>query len=280
MTAKRLMLLSLVLSAVGIAILLLGQEKPQVAQSQKALEVFQRVLVAKQGVEIGQPYTLNMFQWKDVPQSELDNYLDYISEDKFARLQLKSGIAHTEIVLGQVMSSDDFVVPKGGVSMAFKVRNGHRAVSVPVDSVTANSGFVQPGDKVDILLLGSQIEELKKYDNKVAGLYVTTIARDVRVLAFNQYSEPENFQKKRSSYGADIPDNSSVSLEVTPEQATQIVLANQIGKLTLSLRGAGEDNSKGTDTYTVTSKLINPASKQVAPDLGLIQLRPTQNKKN
>jgi len=272
------MLLSLILSAVGIAILLLNPSKPQSDQPQAAAEVFKRVLVAKQGVVVGQPYTLNMFQWKSVSEQELNNYLDFISEEEFSRLDLKPGIAHTAIQSGQVMSADDFETPTGGISMAFKVQSGHRAISVPVDAVTANSGFVQPGDKVDILLLGSQVEELKKYDNQVAGLYVTTIAVDVRVLAFNQYADPQDFQKNRSAYGADIPDNSSVSLEVTPEQATQIVLANQIGKLTLSLRGAGEMISNVDEKYTVTSSLINPDSKQVAPDLGLIQLRPTKDK--
>lgn len=278
MTAKRLMLLSLILSAVGIVILLLNPSKPQSDQPQAAAEVFKRVLVAKQGVVVGQPYTLNMFQWQSVSEQELNNYLDFISEEEFSRLDLKPGIAHTAIQSGQVMSADDFSAPAGGISMAFKVQSGHRAISVPVDSVTANSGFVQPGDKVDILLLGSQVEELKKYDNQVAGLYVTTIAVDVRVLAFNQYADPQDFQKNRTAYGADIPDNSSVSLEVTPEQATQIVLANQIGKLTLSLRGAGEMISNVDEKYTVTSSLINPDSKQVAPDLGLIQLRPTKDK--
>ena len=277
MTAKRLMLLSLILSSVGIAILLLNPSKPQLEQSQTAAEVFKRVLVAKQRVVMGQPYTLNMFQWEKVSEQELSNYLDFISEEEFSRLDLKSGIAHTAIQSGQVMSKDDFEAPTGGISMAFKVQSGHRAISVPVDAVTANSGFVQPGDKVDILLLGSQVEELKKYDNQVAGLYVTTIAVNVRVLAFNQYADPQDFQKNRSAYGADIPDNSSVSLEVTPEQATQIVLANQIGKLTLSLRAADEMMSDVDEKYTVTSTLINPESKLVAPDLGLIQLRPTKD---
>ncbi|MCZ8486335.1 RcpC/CpaB family pilus assembly protein [Vibrio lentus] len=37
---------------------------------------------------------------------------------------------------------------------------GYRAISVPVDQVTSNSGFIEPGDRVDILLLGSQDGEL------------------------------------------------------------------------------------------------------------------------
>ncbi|MFM2587856.1 Flp pilus assembly protein CpaB [Vibrio sp. TBV020] len=280
MTAKRLMLLSLVLSAVGIAILLLNQSNTDTTSPQPASEVFKKVLVAKQAVDVGQPYNLNMFKWKEVSQQELENYLDYISEQQFTDLNLRSGIAHIAIKNGQVMSANDFTRPEGGVSLALNVRSGYRAISVPVDEVTANSGFVQPGDKVDILMLGSQVSELKKYNNEVTGLYVKTIATGVRVLAFNELATSENFQKQRSSYGADLPDNSSVSLEVTPQQATQIVLANQIGKLTLSLRGANEADSEIAEPFTVTSTLMNPDSKKVAPDFGLIELRPTKDKTN
>ncbi|KLN66735.1 Flp pilus assembly protein CpaB [Vibrio sp. VPAP30] len=280
MTAKRLMVLSLVLSVVGIAILLLGQANSVAPLPQSSSEQFTKVLIAKHSIRVGQPFTLNMFKWKEISEQELTNYLDYITEEQFSRLSLKAGIAHIAIKSGQVMSSADLIRPEGGVSMAYNVRSGYRAISVPVDEVTANSGFVQPGDKVDILMLGSQVSELKKYDNLVQGLYVTTIAKDVRVLAFNELSSSENFQKQRSSYGADLPDNSSVSLEVTPEQATQIVLANQIGKLTLSLRGADEIDAEIEQPFTVTSKLINPDSQQVAPNVGLIQLRPNSVKSN
>lgn len=280
MTAKRLMVLSLILSVVGIAVLLFGQKEVTASVAGTPKVEYQKVLVAKQAIEVGQPFTVNMFKWKQLSDKELENYLDYISIDEFAELGIKAGIAHISIKKGQVMSADDFVRPEGGISMAYSVRSGFRAISVPVDEVTANSGFVQPGDKVDILMLGSQVSELKKYDNLVQGLYVTTIAKDVRVLAFNELASSENFQKQRSSYGANLPDNSSVSLEVTPEQATQIVLANQIGKLTLSLRGASDSAPQQSESFTVTSELINPQSKQVAPGLDLIQLRPSTEKTN
>ena len=112
----------------------------------------------------------------------------------------------------------------------------------------------------------------------VEGLYVSTIATNVRILAFNNLSSSEGFQEKRHDYGAKIPDNSSVSLEVTPEQATQIVLANQLGRLTLSLRGSGETDFSLPQSHTITTTQLNPESKLIAPDVDLIQLRPNSDK--
>ncbi|MDN3612278.1 Flp pilus assembly protein CpaB [Vibrio ostreicida] len=278
MTAKRLMMLSILLSFIGIGLLLFSQSN-SVQQTEKTpQEVFKRVLVSGQNIGVGQVYTPNMFRWKSVAENELSDYVDFITEEEFDAIHLASGIAHIEMKQDQILGAADLVPPQGGSSLALNVRRGFRAVSVPVDQVTANSGFVQPGDKVDILLLGSKVSELKKYDNLVEGLYVSTIATNVRILAFNNLSSSQGFQEKRHDYGAKIPDNSSVSLEVTPEQATQIVLANQLGRLTLSLRGASELEASLPASYTVTATEINPESKQVAPDVGLIQLRAQPNK--
>jgi len=278
MTAKRLMLLSLIVSVVGVALLILNRGNEQQSQSvQKSEPVVEAVtvLVADQSIVPGEVYSPTMFRWQSVERPELDKYIDYITRESIGPNQLKAGIAHVAIKKGQVLSMADITRPEGSFSLATKVRQGFRAISVPVDQVTANSGFILPGDKVDILLLGSKISELKKYNNLVEGLYVSTIATQVRVLAFNQLDNTEDFQDQRRSLNTKVPENSSVSLEVTPEQATQIVLANQLGKLTLSLRSVTESGDAQTpeQAYTVTSKLVNPDSKLIAPDVGLVQLR-------
>ncbi|NOH53527.1 Flp pilus assembly protein CpaB [Vibrio coralliilyticus] len=279
MTAKRLMMLSLVLSVVGIGLLLVNEDDAVVqGQKQSAPKVLKKVLIANQDIKLGQLYTPNMFRWKEVEEQELSSYVDYITEEALEPVGIRAAIAHIGLKQGQILSMADITPPPGGSSLALNVREGYRAISVPVDQVTANSGFVQPGDKVDILLLGSKVSELKKYDNVVAGLYVTTIATDVRILAFNNLSSSEGFQEKRHDYGAKIPDNSSVSLEVTPEQANQIVLANQLGRLTLSLRGPGETQSSTSRKFTANSTALNPESQLVAPDVDLIQLRPSDDK--
>ena len=277
MTAKRLMLLSLFCSVLGISVLLLSQTNSESAttSSKQAAKQTVKVLVPTRTIEIGQTYTPNSFRWKEVPQQELENYIDHVTPDDISAAHTMSGLARTKLVKDSILSKADITEPEGGYSLSLKLQPGYRAISVPVDQVTSNSGFIEPGDRVDILLLGSQDGELLRYGNSSQGLYVTTIVHDARVLAFNNKQTAESYQKARESNGFEngIPDDSSVSLEVTPEQANQVVLAKQLGKLTLVLRGQNEAQDQPQHANAVTLKVISPDTTQVLPDVGLVEFR-------
>ena len=277
MTAKRLMLLSLFCSVLGLSVLLLSQTNSESAttSSKQAAKQTVKVLVPTRTIEIGQTYTPNSFRWKEVPQQELENYIDHVTPEDISAAHTMSGLARTKLVKDSILSKADITEPEGGYSLSLKLQPGYRAISVPVDQVTSNSGFIEPGDRVDILLLGSQDGELLRYGNSSQGLYVTTIVHDARVLAFNNKQTAESYQKARESNGFEdgIPDDSSVSLEVTPEQANQVVLAKQLGKLTLVLRGQNEAQDQPQHANAVTLKVISPDTTQVLPDVGLVEFR-------
>ena len=277
MTAKRLMLLSLFCSVLGLSVLLLSQTNNESAttSSQQAVKQTVKVLVPTRTIEIGQAYTPNSFRWKEVPQQELENYIDHVTPEDISADHTMSGLARTKLVKDSILSKADITEPEGGYSLSLKLQPGYRAISVPVDQVTSNSGFIEPGDRVDILLLGSQDGELLRYGNSSQGLYVTTIVHDARVLAFNNKQTAESYQKARESNGFEngIPEDSSVSLEVTPEQANQVVLAKQLGKLTLVLRGQNEAQDQPQHANAVTLKVISPDTTQVLPDVGLVEFR-------
>ncbi|RLQ18496.1 Flp pilus assembly protein CpaB [Vibrio sp. SBT000027] len=277
MTAKRLMLLSLFCSVLGISVLLLSQTNNESAStsSKQAVKQTVKVLVPTRTIEIGQAYTPNSFRWKEVPQQELENYIDHVTPEDISADHTMSGLARTKLIKDSILSKADITEPEGGYSLSLKLQPGYRAISVPVDQVTSNSGFIEPGDRVDILLLGSQDGELLRYGNSSQGLYVTTIVHDARVLAFNNKQTAESYQKARESNGFEngIPEDSSVSLEVTPEQANQVVLAKQLGKLTLVLRGQNEAQDQPQRANAVTLKVISPDTTQVLPDVGLVEFR-------
>ncbi|MCC5517347.1 Flp pilus assembly protein CpaB [Vibrio splendidus] len=277
MTAKRLMLLSLFCSVLGLSVLLLSQTNSESAttSSKQAAKQTVKVLVPTRTIEIGQTYTPNSFRWKEVPQQELENYIDHVTPEDISAAHTMSGLARTKLIKDSILSKADITEPEGGYSLSLKLQPGYRAISVPVDQVTSNSGFIEPGDRVDILLLGSQDGELLRYGNSSQGLYVTTIVHDARVLAFNNKQTAESYQKARESNGFEngIPEDSSVSLEVTPEQANQVVLAKQLGKLTLVLRGQNEAQDQPQHANAVTLKVISPDTTQVLPDVGLVEFR-------
>jgi len=94
------------------------------------------------------------------------------------------------------------LAPKGaGAGLAATIPVGMRAISVPVNDVTAVAGFVLPG----------------------------TMLEDVRVLAVGRRMEQQAESGKPETV-------SVVTLEVTPEQADKLAMASAEGRIQLALR--------------------------------------------
>ncbi len=129
-----------------------------------------------------------------------------------------------------------------------------RAVSVPVTVTSGISGFVFPGDQVDILIT----HPLSASGGKGEGVQhqaSETVLHDVRVLAVDQ---------KLDSKGGEAIVAHTATLEVTPKQSEVIAVASEIGKLSLSLRSLttppGEEttdsaDNPGSGTFTLDSEV-------------------------
>jgi pilus assembly protein CpaB len=97
-----------------------------------------------------------------------------------------------------------------------------RAVSVPVTATSGISGFVFPGDQVDILIT-HQLTGQNEGQHKAA----ETVLQDVRVIGIDQKLDTKNGEALVAH---------TATLEVTPKQSEIIAVAEEIGKLSLSLR--------------------------------------------
>ncbi|MGH6718802.1 MAG: Flp pilus assembly protein CpaB [Alphaproteobacteria bacterium] len=104
---------------------------------------------------------------------------------------------------------------------------GMRGVSVQVDDVTGTSGFVLPGDRVDVIMT-QRFSEFDPQINAVKDRFVVqTILRNVRVLAVDQTLDDVAATAQRAK---------TVTLEVNPSDSEVISLAAQMGDLTLAVR--------------------------------------------
>ncbi len=115
----------------------------------------------------------------------------------------------------------------GRPTLSRQVENGMRAISIRVDDVVGVAGFVLPGDRVDIMLT----RRIGGGDNNLVN---EVLLQNVTVLGINQTADQQ----------ADQPIvGRTATVEVTPEQAQKLVLAQQAGSLSLALRSvetAGE----------------------------------------
>jgi len=124
----------------------------------------------------------------------------------------------------------------GGQALASRLQGGTRAVTVPVDEVSSQAGLVRPGDRVDLLLAEEQALEAERC------ISVTPLLESLVVLATGQYQvDPRrgadellrNPVERSVSY-------STMTFDVTPEQAQQLALALRTGDLIPMLRGQGD----------------------------------------
>jgi pilus assembly protein CpaB len=125
---------------------------------------------------------------------------------------------------------------------------GKRAVTVRVDDVRGVAGFIQPGDRVDVVLIRTEAE------SKLKEGYSDVILQYAKVLAIDQITGERPEQPTIAK---------AVTLEVSSEEAQKILLATNVGRLTLMLRQPAEANAE--PVHRVTENDLGEPPKPVAP---------------
>ncbi len=132
---------------------------------------------------------------------------------------------------------DSRLAPTGsqGGGVAAVITPKKRAMAVKVDKVVGVSGFIHPGNRVDVLVTLAQV-------GKVATPITKTVLKNVLVLATGADVEKSGNREKPSQ--VDV-----ITLEVSPEDGEKLALAASEGKLQLALRNSadtGDVVTKGT----------------------------------
>lgn len=142
--------------------------------------------------------------------------------------------------------------------MAAIVQPNKRAMAVKVDKVVGVSGFIFPGNRVDVLVTLREAGENK-------GAITKTVLENVPVLATGVEVEKTGKQEKPSA--VDV-----ITLEVSPQEGEKLALASTEGKLQLALRNysdSAEVMTKGTTIpVLLASHSSTPASSVVKKSAG------------
>ncbi|MCX6908492.1 MAG: Flp pilus assembly protein CpaB [Verrucomicrobia bacterium] len=134
----------------------------------------------------------------------------------------------------------DIDMPYGGFGgMSGMIKQGERAVAIPVDSTAAVSGHVKPNDHVDIIgtftFPGATGRPGAAASSQLSDTVTLTILQDVTVLATGQLMSrrPSEMESGGDRFGSQY---SSITIAVTPREAEVMVFAHQKGRLSLALR--------------------------------------------
>lgn len=132
-----------------------------------------------------------------------------------------------------------------GGGLSIRIPKSMRATSMNVNVVSGVSGFVLPGDRVDVVLI------IDRYGKKNEAIS-RTILQDVEVLAAGQ---------KTKHKGDDPVKVQSVTLLVDPEGAEKLALAVHEGKLHLVLRNPGDRDLAEGHSMTTSDILAEREKK-------------------
>lgn len=191
----------------------------------KAVELA-KVVVATAEIQFGQVIDESMLKVVDWPQ-------DAFPEGAFVATAdvINDG---NRRVLTTVFPGEPIIVAKitgenGRAGLAGIITEGMRAVTVPVNIVNGVGGFIQPGDRVDILLT--------KHDDD-DGTVSETLMEYVKILSVDQNAGARTQTAQVAS---------SVTVETNGKGAKKIAWGLNVGTLSLTLRGAGDISAAELD---------------------------------
>lgn len=207
------------------------------------------VMVAAVDMPTGTVINAKNIEWQPWPEDALqDSFLvktrdanplnDITKEKHVARRAFTKG---EPIIMAKLYKGDDPGFLRGSLTP------GMRAVAIKATAENTASGFVLPGDRIDVMLTHSMVrralERQMGNQSEVLALEHTseTIMQDLRVLAVDQ---------KVNEFEGGAAIAKTVLLEVTPKQAEILNTAKNMGKLSLVLRSAETGPERDGPLYT------------------------------
>jgi len=198
-----------------------------------SMEVAQ-VLVTSQPLQPGQPLNPTVVHWQKWPKAGIDS--SFITQDQTPDLAaaLNGTVVRAPMVEGEPITTAKFVHGDSAGFLAATLQPGMRAVSIPVTTESGAGGFILPNDRIDLLM----VEQISDTPKRVTARIILS---NIRVLAMDQTYKQDKDQK--------VVLAKTATLELTPDQARLVTMAQAAGPLSLALRPLG-DNTPGPSALT------------------------------
>src|SRR5262249_7627828 len=138
-----------------------------------------------------------------------------------------SRVTRIDVFRGEVIVPGRLAPDGTGPGIEVKITPGKRAFAVRIDDVIGLKGMVQPSSRAD----GPGTTRGTRTQKDVAKTFMS----NMRVLAVGTIDQHTNDNRPIQAQ--------TVSLEVTPDEAERLMIAQAQGRIQLSLRGYGDPDS-------------------------------------
>lgn len=140
--------------------------------------------------------------------------------------EIEGRVATTTIYPGEMILKEKVAAFGGGSALSAVIAPNKRAVTVRVNDVIGVAGFLMPGNRVDIV--AAKRDGNRNYESR-------TLLENVKVLAVDQTASPEKDKPVIVR---------AVTLELSSDEAEELVKATQEGMIQLALRNPLDDSMR------------------------------------
>ena len=187
------------------------------------------VFVAKKTLNYGEALTkqdLRAVKWPSnaIPAGSFTKLEDIFPAAIDAPRYVLRPIEKDEAIMASKVSA-----PGEDAGLNTRIERGMRAFAVKVDVASGVSGFLRPGDRVDVYWTGSVNQDVS---GAVQGEITKLIEANVRLIAVDQSADESNGEASIAR---------TVTVAVRPDQVAGLAQAQFTGRLSLSLVGANDD---------------------------------------
>ncbi len=250
------LLIGLVLATGALFIVYNLRGAGQVAKAAPAIFPTTTVLIASTDLAFGDPIKADFIKAAEWPQDSVPKNAALDRDDLLLgpdgeRIAIRSFVTGEPILKSKISGYGERPI------LSRKIADDMRAFSVRVNDVNGVAGFLLPGDNVDVQLT----RQLGK-DHK--NLITDIIIQNVSVLAIDQLSSEETDNPVVAK---------TATVEVTPEQAQKLALAQQLGTLSLTLRNFANLEDAEVKRVSVKDLGIDGPKKVVKNDGIYVRVR-------
>ena len=171
-------------------------------------------------------------------------------------------VTRIPFLVGVPLTDTGLIRPGQDGFLAAVLLPDRRAITITVNQETSHAGMIAPGDRVDVIFT----MQVSSDDPSQLNSFSRTVLEDLRIVAVGRriqnvnYTTPEDDPPPQDG-------GTTVTLEVRPPEADQLVLASTRGSLALALRPLGQAEDTGWRTPVGLNRLLPPpATKPPAPD--------------
>lgn len=248
---RRFLLLAFILAALSAVLVIAALSGSKDSGGSSGTDV--PVVVSQAAIPAGTVITASMLEIADVSENAVSDQALSSIDAVVGRTARYPIAANQQILVKDVVTGTESI---SNTVLRNILEGGARGMAIKTDAVVGAGGLVLPGDHVDVLWIPDSPQEdlqgAQLLAENVEVVAVQQVIVDVAPSAPGLEAQPTPSANGRvpGTDAAQIPDAVTVTLMVSPEEASRIFCGDSGGSIRLAVRAFGDTSTSGLQTVT------------------------------